>query len=97
MSSELLTILNEQHDEESDPRKLWEFIKYSVRKFSFQYSRAKSKRMRERRQDLEKRVKFYEDNLLSDLIKYNVRNFLFDILEQSLSVCEKEDKIWKNE
>ena len=66
MSSELLTILNEQHDEESDPRKLWEFIKYNVRKFSFQYSRAKSKRMRERRQDLEKRVKFYEDNLLSD-------------------------------
>ena len=66
MSSELLTILNEQHDKESDPRKLWEFIKYNVRKFSFQYSRAKSKHMRERRQDLEKRVKFYEDNLLSD-------------------------------
>ena len=66
MSSELLTILNEQRDEEYDPRKLWEFIKYNVRKFSFQYSRAKSKRMRERRQDLEKRVKFYEDNLLSD-------------------------------
>ena len=55
MSSKLLTILNEQHDKESDPRKPWEFIKYSVRKFSFQYSRA------------------------------------------NLSVCEKEDKIWKNE
>ena len=67
MSSELLTILNEQHDEESDPRKLWGFIKYNVRKFSFQYSRAKFKRMRERRHDLEKRFKCYEDNLLSDL------------------------------
>ena len=66
MSSELLTILNEQHDEESDPRKLWEFIKYNVRKFSSQYSWAKSKCMPERRQDLEKRVKFYEDNLLSN-------------------------------
>ena len=54
MSSELLTILNEQHDEESNPRKLLEFIKYNVRKFSFQYSRAKSKHMQERRQDLEK-------------------------------------------
>ena len=66
MSSELLTILNKQHDEESDLRKLWEFIKYNVRKFSIQYSRAKAKCMRERRQDLEKRVRFYEDNLLSD-------------------------------
>ena len=66
MSSELLTILNEQHDEESDPRKLWEFVKYKVRKFSVQYSRGKANRMREKRQDLEKRVKFYEDNLLSD-------------------------------
>ena len=43
MSSKLLTILNEKHDEESDSRKRWDFIKYNVRKFPFQYSRAKSK------------------------------------------------------
>ena len=34
MSGELLTIFNEEHDEESDPRKLCEFIKYNVGKFS---------------------------------------------------------------
>ena len=55
MNSELLTILNEQHDKESDPRKLW--------------------------------------NLLNTMLE----NFLFSILGQSLSVCEKEDKIWKNQ
>ena len=59
MSSELLTILNEQHDEESDPRKLWKFIKYNVRKFSIQYSRAKAKR--ERRQDSEKEDKIWKN------------------------------------
>ena len=55
MSSELLTILNEQHDEESDPRKC--------------------------------------GNLLNTMLE----NFLFSILGQSLSICEKEDKIWRNE
>ena len=67
MSGELFTILNEQHDEVSDPRKLWELIKYNVRKFSVQYSKAKAKPTSEIRQDLEKGVKFYEDKLLSDL------------------------------
>ena len=55
MSSELLTILNEQHDED--------LIRENC------------------------------GNLLNTMLE----NFLFSILGQSLGVCEKEDKIWKNE
>ena len=62
MSSELLTILNEQHDEKSAQRKLWEFIQYNVGKLFIQYFKAKAKRMRERRQDLEKRIHLFSDS-----------------------------------
>ena len=32
-----------------------------------------------------------------NFINTMLENFLFSILGQSLSICEKEDKIWKNE
>ena len=50
----------------SDPRIKWEFIKYNIRKLTVKYSKERAKRRRESRANLEKRVKFYEDNLNSN-------------------------------
>ena len=51
----------------SNPRVKWEFIKYNIRKLTIKYSKERAKCRRESRVNLEKRVKFYEDNLNSNL------------------------------
>ena len=50
----------------SDPRVKWEFFKYNIRKLTIKYSKERAKHRRESRANLEKRVKFYEDNLNSN-------------------------------
>ena len=50
----------------SYPRIKWEFFKYNIRKLTIKYSRERAKHRRESRENLEKRVTFYEDNLNSN-------------------------------
>ena len=50
----------------NDPRVTWEFIKYNIRKFTIKYSKKRAKHRRESRANLEKSVKFYEENLTSN-------------------------------
>ena len=50
----------------SDPRVKWEFIKYNIRKLTIKSLKERAKHRRETRANLERRVKFYEDNLNSN-------------------------------
>ena len=47
----------------SDPRVIWEFINHNIRKLTTLYSKERAKHRRESKVNLEKGVKFYEDNL----------------------------------
>ena len=56
--SEISNLLHPMTLQTSYPRIKWEFI----RKLTIKYSKERAKRRRESRGNLEKRVKFYEDN-----------------------------------
>ena len=65
-NSEISDLLDPMTLQTSDPRVKWEFFKYNIRKLTIKYSKERAKHRRESRANLEKRVKFYEDNLNSN-------------------------------
>ena len=64
-NSEISDLLDPITLQTSDPRVKCEFFKYNIRKLTIKYSKERAKHRRESRANLEKRVKFYEDNLNS--------------------------------
>ena len=65
-NSDISNLLNSKNLQTSDPRLKSEFIKYNIRKLTIRCSKERAKHRRESRANLEKRAKFYEDNLNSN-------------------------------
>ena len=64
--SEISDLLDTMTLQTIDPRVKWKFFKHNIRKRTIRYSKERAKHRRESRANLEKRVKFYEDNFNSN-------------------------------
>ena len=86
MKKHIENIINSFHSDFNHQMK-WEFLKYEIRKFTISFSKNKAKSMREKKLNLEKKLKLLEEKLNCKEAKdeYNVCKENLDVIYDEMA------------